>query len=520
MPIEAAQSRPVFANINPATGELLGEYPSATPGEVRHAVERAHFAQPSWSALPLHRRVEALRRFQQLLVERKQQVAETISAEAGKPAVEALTSEILVVLDAVKFCAANAARVLREENVPHANPALKTKRGRLLWEPVGVVGIISPWNYPFSIPATDSLAALVLGNAVVLKPSELTPNSTLLLRDLLYDAGVPRDVFQVVLGEGPTGAALLESGIDKLIFTGSVATGRRVAVAAAQRLIPVVLELGGKDPMIVLEDANVDVASSGAVWGSLMNCGQTCISVERCYVHRSLFDRFVSECARKMQTLRVAVRDGDIGPLISQRQLEIVAGQVADAVASGATVVCGGCRLPELGPNFYAPTLLTGVTPQMRIMREETFGPVLPVIPFSTDDEAVALANDSEFGLAASVWSRSRHHGESIARRIRAGCVMVNDAVTGFGISEAPHGGFKSSGIGRTHGVLGMREMLQPRYVDVDMLPHWKQLWWYGYGGAFASQMGGFVDFLFSRKLSTRLAGGLRSAGSLFRRRL
>jgi succinate-semialdehyde dehydrogenase/glutarate-semialdehyde dehydrogenase len=398
---------------------------------------------------------------------------------------------------------------------------MKAKSGRLLRSPWGVVGIISPWNYPFSVPAGESLAALATGNAVVLKPSEFTPLCALELERLLREAGLPEAVFQVVVGDGSTGAALTESPVDKLIFTGSVATGKRVAQAAAARLIPAVLELGGKDPMVVLDDADLEVVSSAAVWGAFVNAGQTCLSVERCYVHRSLYEKFLEACLDKTERLRTG--NGmdpatDVGPLIHERQLRIVEGHVEEARIRGARLLTGGTRLPEKGANFYAPTVLADVTHTMRIMREETFGPVLPVMPFDDDEEAVRLANDSEFGLAASVWTRDRAHGEALARRIHAGTVMVNDVVSCFGISEAPHGGFKSSGLGRTHGRLGLDEMVHLQYLDSDLLPGMRKVWWYGYGPEFSRQMEGFVDFLFAGSLAGKLRGGLRAAGAYFRK--
>lgn len=520
--ITAAQSA-TLRSFNPATGELIGEHPIASPDEIRAAVVRAKLAQPRWAASPIAHRVEVLRRFQAILADRKREVAETITAEAGKPVVEALLTEVVVALDAARFCREHVRGLMAEREVPHSNPAVMAKRARLVPEPIGVIGIISPWNYPFSIPATETLAALVAGNAVVLKPSELTPNSALKLRDLLHEAGVPSDAFQVVLGEGTIGAALLASPVDKIIFTGSVATGKRVAAACAERLIPCVLELGGKDAMIVLDDADVDLASSAAIWGGLVNAGQTCISVERCYVHRSLHDEFIAACAHKIARLRVgngSDPETDIGPLISQRQLEIVEAQVEDARASGADIVCGGRRLPELGSQFYAPTLITSVTHSMRLMRDETFGPLLPIMAFDTDEQAIALANDSEFGLAASVWGRNRHRAESVARRIEAGAVMVNDLISQFAISEAPHGGVKSSGIGRTHGLLGMQEMVRSKYIDIDLLPRMKKLWWYGYGERFTAQMEGFTDMLFASSLHKRLSGAFRAAGALWRKRM
>ena len=523
MTSEAVDVSRKIVNRNPATGEIVSEHPIATEQEVKAAVERARAAQPAWNALGTNRRVAILRRFQHLMLRERDAVARKITAEAGKPIPESLLSEIVVALDAARFCAENAHRVLHPEDVPHGNPVMKTKRGQLVYDPLGVIGIISPWNYPISIPATETLAALVTGNAVVLKPSELTPVSALELQRLLLEAGVPRDVFAVVLGEGPTGAALLQSPIDKLIFTGSVATGKRVAQAAARRLLPVVLELGGKDAMLVLDDADVEVASSAAVWGAMMNAGQTCLSVERCYVHRKIFSDFVAACAEKVLRLKVgngADPSTDVGPLISERQLQIVEAQVEDARDHGAKILAGGKRLPELGPNFYAPTLMTEVDPQMRIMREETFGPILPVVPFSSDEEAIHLANDSEFGLAASVFTGNRLRGERVARQLSAGAVMVNDVITSFAVPEAPHGGLRASGIGRTHGLLGMREMVQPKYISVDTLPKTKKVWWYPYGESFTRQMSAFADMLFSRSARRRLNAVPRSSGSIWRKKL
>jgi acyl-CoA reductase-like NAD-dependent aldehyde dehydrogenase len=512
-----------IASVNPATGEILRELDCAGEREVEAVVARARAAQPAWASLGLRRRIAIVGEFQKKLLEKKSEIAAVVTREAGKPLAESLVTEVLVVLDAARFLIDNAWNLLRDEPVPHGNLAAKLKRGSLVREPHGVVGIISPWNYPFSIPATETLAALVAGNAVVLKPSELTPLVALDLASLLYAAGLPKDMFQVVIGEGSAGAALLNSPIDKLVFTGSVATGKRIAAAAAERLLPVVLELGGKDPMLVLDDADVDVASSAAVWGAFVNAGQACLSVERCYAHRSLYETFAQACAEKAKRLRVGNgMDGntDVGPMIHDRQVRIVESHVEDAKARGARVLAGGTRLPELGTNFFAPTVLADVTHDMRIVREETFGPVLPIMAFADDDEAVQMANDSEYGLAASVWTRDSTRGERLARRIHAGTVMVNDVISCFGISEAPHGGVKASGVGRTHGRFGLDEMVRMKYLDVDRMPGMKKVWWYGYGESFRRQMDGFLDMQFARSLGTRLRGALRSAGVIGRKQL
>lgn len=510
-----------IVDTNPATGEVLTELPCATSEEVQAAVRCANAAQPAWQATRVSRRVEVLRRFQDLLRDRAPEIAQLICREAGKPTVEAISTEVLVVLDAAEFCIRTAHRFLRDQPVPHGNLAMKSKRGMLVREPYGVIGIISPWNYPFSTPAVETLAALVLGNAVVIKPSEFTPLAALELQKLLYAAGLDPDLLQVVIGEGPTGAALLDSAVDKVVFTGSVATGKRVAETAARHLLPVVLELGGKDPMIVLPDVDLDVVTSGALWGAFMNAGQTCLSVERCYVHRSIYEPFLQRMVEKIGKLRVG--DGldsevEMGPLINERQLRTVEAHVNDAVERGARLLAGGRRLTELGPNFYAPTLLADVTADMRVIQEETFGPVLPVAAFDSEQQAVERANDSEFGLAASVWTRDRKKGEALARQIKAGTVMVNDMISCFGISEAPHGGFKQSGIGRTHGEMGLAEMVQVKYIDSDLLPNMRKVWWYGYGERFQQLMESLMRMMFSRRLWSKFQSATRSLGALQRR--
>jgi acyl-CoA reductase-like NAD-dependent aldehyde dehydrogenase len=526
---EVASASAQFAVHNPATQEIIGTLPNMTGSQIAVATAEAARAQKRWATMPVRERLRIFRRFGQILCDQKDRVAAVISREAGKPEAEALSTEILVVLDTVKYLNDQLPQFLLPERVPHGNPAMKLKRGTLLREPYGVVGIISPWNYPFSVPSVETLTALATGNAVALKPSEFTPYSSLELQRMLIEAGLDRDLLQVITGDGSAGAALLTTGIHKIVFTGSVATGKRVAQAAASRLLPVVLELGGKDPMIVLEDADVDVASSAAVWGAFMNAGQTCLSVERCYVHESIYQKFLERCVEKTNKLRVgyshpaqpgAAVPQDIGPMIHQRQLRIVDAHVKDAIGRGARLLAGGTPLPQLGANFFPPTILADVDHSMTIMREETFGPVLPVRSFKTEDEAVALANDSEFGLAASIFTGDGRRGEALARRIDAGTVMVNDVIACFGISEAPHGGVKASGIGRTHGRFGLEEMVWPKYVDRDLAPRMKKLWWYGYGPDFAQQMGGFMDLLFSRNLINRMRGALKSTQSYLRRRL
>ena len=508
--------------VNPATGEVLGEFAVAAPVEVRQAVERARVAQRDWQAGPLGKRLLVLERFQKLLTLQKSQVARTITLETGKPYVEALLTEVLVVLDSTRFLLNECPGFLRDEAVSHLSLATKFKSGRLVREARGVIGVIAPWNYPFSIPAIQALFALATGNAVVLKASELAPLSALRLRELLRDAGTPENLFELVMGDGSTGEALVDAAVQKLVFTGSVSTGRKIAERAASRLLPVLLELGGKDPMIVLRDADLEVASSAAVWGAFLNAGQACLSVERCYVERPIYDQFIGRCSEKARQLRVGSgfdSEVEVGPLIHPRQLRTLEEHVEDARARGARIMAGGKRLPELGENFYAPTVLAETTHEMRIMREETFGPVLPVMAFDSDSEAIGLANDCDYGLAASVWTGNGGRGRELARKIQAGSVMINDTLSSFAIPEAPHGGVKSSGIGRTHGRAGLEEMVETKYIDFDLLPRRKKPLWYPYTTKMTSGAEGFLDFEFGGAMR-RLAGGLRALALLRGRKL
>ncbi|MGC2016437.1 MAG: aldehyde dehydrogenase family protein [Candidatus Acidiferrales bacterium] len=520
-PLRAAAT---IESINPATQEVNARFEVTQTGDLSAIFTRAREAQKEWSAHPLRERAATLRGLRDAIFARRDEIADVITREAGKPRVEAIFAEVLLALDTADFLARQAPRWLRPERVPHHNIAMKAKSGWMEFSPLGLVAIISPWNYPFSIPMAQVIPALVTGNAVLLKPSELTPWCGQLVGELVERAKFPPGLVQVLQGGGEIGAALIEAGPDKVFFTGSVATGQRIAEACAKKLIPSVLELGGKDAMMVLADADLDIASSAAVWGGFMNCGETCISVERIYVEQSIAERFTQFCVAKTKKLRVGPAtdpDTEIGPMIRLRQLEKVEAQLRDATARGAQILTGGNRRPDLGQNFLEPAVVTQVDHSMQLMREETFGPVIAIQPVANSEEAVKLANDSPFALSASIWTSDMSRGKEIASRIRAGSVMINDVASYYGITEAPHGGPGASGWGHTHSRLGLLEMVQVKYVDVDRLPRIPKSWWFGYTKELAAAAGRFVEALFAPSWKQRLAaatGKQGARGVIFRR--
>lgn len=485
---EATPAREVIS-YDPATGAEVGRAPLGSRKDVNDAVARARAAQKPWAALSFRARAAHVMRARAIALAEMDDIAALIARESGKPAAEALSMEVVPTLDLMRHFARRAERLLKPERINIGLYRLMGRSSRVEYRPLGVVGIISPWNFPWAIPLGEIVMALMAGNTVVLKPSELTPLVALRIGDVFARAGMPAGALEVMTGDGSTGAALVEADVDKLMFTGSVATGRRVAEAAARRLVPVVLELGGKDPMLVLADADIEQAASAAVWGAFANSGQACASVERCYVHESVADEFLRRVVEKTRALRQGVGESaDLGAMSSERQLQTVEEHVRDAVARGARVLTGGGRASqrhEQGANgqgfFHEPTVLTGVDHSMQAMREETFGPTLPVMVFKTEDEAIRLANDSPFGLTASVWTRDIRRGRKLAARIEAGTVMINEVLYTHGIAQTPWGGVKQSGLGRTHGRLGLLEMVAPYHIHVNRLTRLPDVWWFSY---------------------------------------
>jgi acyl-CoA reductase-like NAD-dependent aldehyde dehydrogenase len=452
----------------PATGELVGEAPNTTAEEVRQAVQRARRAQEAWGALPVAERARRILRFRDAIVDRSDEVIDLLVRECGKPRHEALLHEVMVVADVATYFAKHAEAILGPRQL--SLHLMKHRKSYLHYVPRGVVGVISPWNYPFQLPLRDAVTALLAGNAAVIKPSEVTPMVALKAKEIWDGAGLPEDLLQVVTGYGPTGAALIDAGIQFLIFTGGVATGKRVAAACGERLIPCVMELGGKAPLIACSDAEVERTARAITFGGFSNCGQVCISVERVYAHRDVHDAILDRVVALTRELKQGdpTREVvDVGAIIFAPQMDIAEKHIADAVTKGAVVRAGGKRLGQKG-QFFEPTVLSGCDHSMTVMREEIFGPIVPFMKVASEEEAVRLANESHLGLNAYVFSADREHGHRLAERVQAGSVLVNDVLSNGGTVEAPFGGVKQSGFGRAMGDDALREMCDVRHISVD----------------------------------------------------
>jgi succinate-semialdehyde dehydrogenase/glutarate-semialdehyde dehydrogenase len=459
---------PTLQSYEPATGQLLGEVKVMSAEEVRAAVAKARRAQEAWGALPVEERCERVLRFRDALVDRADELVDLLVRECGKPRHEALLHEVMVAADLATYFAKAAPKVLAPRSL--SLHLMKHRKSYVHYMPRGVVGVISPWNYPLQLPLRDVIMAVIAGNAAVLKPSEVTPLIALKAKEVWDGAGLPEDLFQVVTGGGAAGAALIDAGVQLVVFTGGVATGKRVAAACGERLIPCVMELGGKAPLLALPDADLERTARGIVFGGFTNSGQVCISVERVYAHAEVHDRLLDRVVELTKELRQgdpSTETVDIGAIIFPKQIEIAERHIADAVAKGAKVLAGGKRVPGKG-QFFEPTVLGNCDHSMTVMTEEIFGPIVPFMKVSTEEEAIRLANDSHLGLNAYVFSGDRHHGRQVAERVQAGSVLVNDVLSNGGCPEAPFGGIKQSGFGRVMGDESLREMCDVRHISVD----------------------------------------------------
>ncbi|MEE3331297.1 MAG: aldehyde dehydrogenase family protein [Myxococcota bacterium] len=454
---------------SPVTGETIGAFEVQNADDVAAVLEVARKSQPAWASTSFEERGRVLQRAVSILVDRQDDYIDVLLRESGKPRSEALMMEIFAGCDSLTYYAKRAGGILRTEKRTLHGIMRLMKQMRLVYQPLGVVGVISPWNGPFILSLNPTIQALMAGNAVLLKPSEVTPGSGALVGELFEAAGLPDGLLTVLTGDAETGAALVDAGVDKISFTGSVATGRTVGEACARQLIPCTLELGGKDPMIVCEDAKVDTAAGGAVAGAFMNGGQYCCGTERVYVADEIADEFTQKVVERVAKLRQGDSgEFDVGAIFWDRQLEIIESHVEDALSKGAMALAGGRRNPNLPGLYYEPTVLTHVDHDMLVMRDETFGPVLPIMRVKDMDQAVSLANQTTYGLAANIWTHDKRKGLALARRLHAGSVCINDMAMSYGAPEAPFGGRKSSGVGHVNGVIGLRGYTHAQPILID----------------------------------------------------
>ena len=457
---------------NPATGAKIGEVRTTSVDDVPTIMARARSAQPAWEALGLQGRLKVLRKFKEVFYFSRDRIDDTVSMEQGKLPFEALSQEFWPSIETISYYLRTAEATLRPR--PVFSLLMAFRYHQVERRPYGTVLVITPWNFPFFLSIPPIMAALVAGNTVVYKPSEFGTLAGELIATMLWEAGVPRDVFQIVQGAGDVAAAAIKAKPNKITFTGSVATGRKVASAASELLIPVTLELGGKDAAIVLEDADLNRTAKGIAFASMANAGQACASVERVYVMRSVAEAFTQKLAKEIEDhVRVKTGDGKLrlAPVTTPMQLKIIDSQVQEALSQGAQAVIGGRVIENGGGRFYEPTILTHVTPEMRVLTDETFGPVVAIVPVDTETEAIGLANGTNYGLLGSVWTRDRARGLRIARQLKAGHAGVNDHLISANLPSLPWGGVGDTGYGRTHSQEGLLEMTTTQAISVDLIP-------------------------------------------------
>ena len=489
---------------NPATGEIITTVPDLDAAAVAELAKRGRLAQPTWEAYGFEGRGRVLRRMQKWVMDNSERIIDTIVSETGKTYEDAQLAEISYGGAAFGFWAKNAEKYLGDERVRSSSMLVKGKKLILRYRPLGLIGVIGPWNYPLVNSFGDCIPALAAGNSVILKPSEVTPLTSMLLAEGFLECGVPADVFQVATGRGDTGRALIDE-VDMIMFTGSTRTGRKVAQTAAERLIPCSLELGGKDPMIVLADADLERAANVATYYSMQNSGQTCISIERAYVEAPVYDEFVAKVTDKVRALRQGRPGGgpgtvEVGSMTFPPQVDLVEDHVQDALSKGARALTGGHRGEQNGGHYFEPTVLVDVDHSMKCMTEETFGPTLPIMKVRDAEEALRLANDSEYGLAGSVFSKDTDKGEKLARRVEAGAVCVNDAIINFAALELPMGGVKASGLGSRHGAGGIRKYCnQQALLITPKLALKRELHFFPYSRGGTKRLGKALKLLYGR---------------------
>ena len=503
-------------SINPATGEIIGNYPLHSIEDLKEAIDHARQVQPAWQATPINHRVKHIKKIATYIFENAEEIIGEISKDNGKVFMDAFASEVFPSIMAVKYDCKMAARWLKPEKIKRSNIFFIYKNSKVIRLPWGVIGIISPWNYPFSIPFYQIIMGLLAGNAVILKTASETQAVGSLLQDVIKSADLADGLFTLINMRGSViGNAFLDNGIDKLFFTGSLTVGKKLMAKAAETLTPLSLELGGNDPAIICEDANLHRAVSGILWAGFHNCGQSCGGIERIYVHDSVYTDFMKILKEGVESLRLGIGSDpeiDMGSMTTFGQIETVNSHINEALKSGAKIAAkSSLPIDQNLNNFIPAVVLSDVDHSMKIMKEESFGPVVGVMRYQTINEAISLANDSSMGLSASVWSNNRKKAERIGRQLLAGVITINDHLMTHGMPETPWGGFKESGIGRSHGKIGFEEMTQPQLIVQDLLPWIKRYpWWHPYSKDSYRSIQGILKLLYADSLSAKLNGFIR----------
>ncbi len=509
----------LIESINPSTKQVLGKVPIMGKTKVDEVVASAQKAYEMWQLTSYKQRAKYIAKLRQVIADQADDLAQLISEEVGKPLAEAYLSELTGPLDTCTWLIENCEKLLNDQTISLSNPLLSSKQSIVTFEPLGVVGIIAPWNYPFSIPMMAILMAIMVGNTVVLKPSEKSPLIGLKIAELCQAAGLPPSVVEVITGDRETGKFLSEAKLAKLIFTGSVQGGQKVMAQASANLTPLSLELGGKDAAVVLADAPLDWTCRGLVWGAFTNAGQACASVERVYLVKG---KNTEKILTKLVKLTSALKLGpgtadntDVGPLIDEVQLARVKEHVEDAVSKGARILVGGHSREDLGGFFFEPTILVDVNHTMKVMTEETFGPLMPIMVVENEDQAVELANDSEYGLCATIWAGKLERAECVARDLNVGTALINDCLFSHATPQLPWGGIKKSGFGRSHSYFGLYDLVNIKHISIDSAGGSHRVWWYPYGKGKIKMGRGGIQMLHGR-MANRPSGLLNFVGNAF----
>lgn len=494
---------------NPATLDRVGYFKVVSPEEISNIVRHARAAQEKWMSYSVKKRIKILKRANKYITKNLEEIAHIISQETGKPKIESINADIFSGISAAVYGLDEIKRIFkrRKINFGKLNILLKLmgRSSYIAPRPIGVIGIISPWNYPFGIPYSQTILAVTAGNAVILKPSSETPFTGLKIQEIFDKSGFPEGIVQAVPGSGSTtGNALIESNVDRIIFTGSVSVGKMVMEKAAQRLTPVTLELGGKDPFIICEDADLERATKAAVWGAFLNSGQTCVGTKRIYVQEDIYDDFLELFKDKVESLTQGYGwedpDVDVGPLINEKSLHEMEEHVSRAIAQGGKILTGGKRNDDLRGYYFEPTVVTHANQDMDVVQEEIFGPIVVVLPYKTDEDAIRMANDSKFALSGAVWTTDIERGQQIAEQITSGTVDVNNVGYTYGLAATPWGGSGYSGFGRTHGELGFHELMEPHHIHTDKQRFANEFWWHPYSKEKLESSKMIFDVVFNKR--------------------